>query len=200
MPRMETPSQAPIARSGSASSASANLPGRADQVVYRAYVKTVSVLSEARLTHYHQGTSHSKSSSTGQGHSGQAQVQGPSAAAAAAPKLDRWFNLVTPDIDVHKDDLKLFRTVSTFPNNPRKAEPSTIPPLLVAFILDTSDIPQGQALLWGKPNGVKVPIDTGLGIDKGKGRQGRRGGIVLEKWTFQVRYVVPFRRLSMYVY
>jgi autophagy-related protein 13 len=64
----------------------------------------------------------------------------------------------------------------------------TIPPLLVAFILDTSDLPNGQALLWNRDAG-KVPIDMGLlGSTKGKGKEKeRRTGIVLERWTLRAR-------------
>ena len=43
------------ASSGSSSVTAASQPSRADQVVYRFYVKTVSVLVEARLTHYADG-------------------------------------------------------------------------------------------------------------------------------------------------
>jgi len=67
-------------------------------------------------------------------------------------------------------------------------DPCGIPPLLIAFILDTSDLPSGQALMWNR-NGGKVTIDTGLmGTAKGKGKEKeRRTGIVLERWTFRAR-------------
>jgi len=66
--------------------------------------------------------------------------------------------------------------------------PCAIPPLLIAFILDTSDLPSGQALMWNRNSG-RMTIDTGLmgiGKAKGKEREGRTG-IVLERWTLRAR-------------
>lgn len=185
----------------SSASSSVNLSStsRADQVVHRVYLKTVSVLTEARLTHF--GGSNAAAA---------AAVAGVGAAEKDMQvKQDRWFNLVTPDLDVHKEDLQLYRAVSSFPiatpiHAPRGAVGEcTIPPLLVAFVLDTSDIPSGQALLWNRTDGeggnggtgpgipgARVPLDPLLGRQAG-GKEGeRRSGIVLERWTFQARCVL----------
>lgn len=87
-----------------------------------------------------------------------------------------------PDIDLHRQDLKLYQTISSYPQI--SGSSSGIPPLLIAFILDTSDIPAGQALLWNRGNG-KVALDPALG-GKGKGKEKEvRSGIVLERWTFR---------------
>jgi autophagy-related protein 13 len=92
------------------------------------------------------------------------------------------FNLVMPESDLHRSDLKLYQTISAYPS---AAGLSTgIPPLLIAFILDVSDLPSGQALLWSRKNG-KVSLDAGLGV-QGKGKEKEtRLGIVLERWTFR---------------
>ena len=185
----------------SSASSSTHLPSssRADQVVHRVYLKTVSVLTEGRLTHFGHGGS-------GSGANDKDKV-----------KQDKWFNLVTPDIDVHKDDLQIYRAVSSYPIDTRRAGhgygngrgigESTIPPLLVAFVLDTSDIPSGQALLWnrsdsaggavgnagqGQASGMRVPLDPLLGRHAGAVGGEKRSGIILERWTFQARYVYHF--------
>lgn len=87
-----------------------------------------------------------------------------------------------PESDLHRSDLKLYQTISAYPS---AAGPSTgIPPLLIAFILDVSDLPSGQALLWNRKGG-KVSLDPGLGV-QGKGKEKEtRSGIVLERWTFR---------------
>lgn len=62
------------------------------------------------------------------------------------------------------------------------ASRSTVPPLLIAFILDTNDIPAGQTLTWNR-GGQRVAIDPCL-VHNPAG--GRKPGIVLERWTFRV--------------
>ncbi|EJT47888.1 hypothetical protein A1Q1_03194 [Trichosporon asahii var. asahii CBS 2479] len=125
-------------------SSSSNTPSRADQITYRFYIKTVSVLVDGRVTHFGKGER----------------------------KKDRWFNLTVPDTDVHKADLTIYRQISSY---------TEVPPLMIAFILDTTDIPAGQGIIWNpRPAGdgsgasVRVPIDVG-----------KRKGIVLEQWTFK---------------
>ena len=156
---------------------------RADQVMWRFYLKTLAILGEARLTHY--------------GH----------AAGKGERKVDKWvsalpqrpsytrhtthyqFNLNTPEADVDKADLQMYRYLSAYslpkPNAPL-ANGGVIPPLLVAFVLDTSDIHHRQALMWNQGCG-KVAIDTNL-LNKGKnGDQDKQQnmGIVLERWTIR---------------
>lgn len=98
------------------------------------------------------------------------------------------FNLIIPDIDIHKADLQVYRSISSF--DPTPEGDTEIPPLLVAFILDTSDIPPSQALLWNRTSG-RIPIDTASLGGKGKGKEtDQRSGIVLERWTFQAAYVL----------
>lgn len=62
---------------------------------------------------------------------------------------------------------------------------ATIPPLLIAFILDTNDIPAGQTLLWNR-DGARVALDPSLLKQQGHGHGTRRPGIVLERWTLRV--------------
>ncbi|WWD20636.1 hypothetical protein CI109_105112 [Kwoniella shandongensis] len=158
-----------LASSSASSSQIAGQTSRQDQVLYRFYLKTVGVLVEGRLTHYGGG----------------------GGKATTEKKKDKWFNLSLPEIDLHKSDLQIYRSISSYqPYSQPEASPSdpcAIPPLLVAFILDTSDIPNGQALLWNR-NGGKVALDTGLLSAKGKGKEKEtRSGIVLERWTLKAQ-------------
>ncbi|TXT03869.1 hypothetical protein VHUM_04292 [Vanrija humicola] len=154
----------PNADATSSASSSQIAPGgvsRADQIVYRFYLKTVSVLVDGRVTHLRN---------------------------AAERKKDRWFNLTIPDTDVHKRDLAIYRSVSTsHPPNPSPdttagESRSTVPPLLISLILDTNDIPPGQTLLWNR-DGQRVALDPTL--VRPAAQPQRRPGIVLERWTFR---------------
>ncbi|WVQ70579.1 hypothetical protein IAR50_000098 [Cryptococcus sp. DSM 104548] len=164
--RADTQPPPSIASSASSSQAALNTAARADQVLYRFYLKTVAVLVESRLTHYGSQTT---------------------------DKKDRWFNLVLPEIDIHKADLQVYRSISTYQSfTPAElpspsADPCSIPPLLIAFILDTSDVPHGQTLLWNRSGG-RVALDIGSQSTKGKGKEKEeRPGIVLERWTIRAQ-------------
>lgn len=94
-------------------------------------------------------------------------------------------------MDLHRSDLRVYHSVSTYPPIPvgQLSDPTAnacaVPPLLVAFILDTSDLPSGQALLWNK-DGQKFAVDVGSSPAKGKGKEREgRTGIVLERWTMR---------------
>ncbi|KAK8850453.1 hypothetical protein IAR55_004371 [Kwoniella newhampshirensis] len=159
-----------LASSSASSSQIAGQTSRQDQVLYRFYLKTVGVLVEGRLTHY-------GGSAGGKG--------------SVEQKKDKWFNLSLPETDLHKSDLQIYRSISSYQPysqpEPSPSDPCAIPPLLVAFILDTSDIPNGQALLWNR-NGGKVALDTALLSAKGKGKEKEsRSGIVLERWTLRAQ-------------
>lgn len=88
----------------------------------------------------------------------------------------------------------MFRSISSF-TSPRAgfSEPlngGVIPPLLIAFILDISDISNGQALMWNRENS-KVTLDTAA-LSNGNGKskvkeKDQRTGIVLERWTLQAQ-------------
>ncbi|WWC92193.1 uncharacterized protein L201_007147 [Kwoniella dendrophila CBS 6074] len=161
--------------SASSSQIGTSQTSRSDQVLYRFYLKTVGVLVDGRLTHY-----------GGTGTTGKKSTE---------KKKDKWFNLMLPEVDLYKSDLQLYRSISSYqPYTESGSTPSpescTIPPLLIAFILDTSDIPNGQALLWNRREG-KIPIDVGL-AGKGKGKEKEnRSGIILERWTFQAQLPHP---------
>ncbi|KAK6906727.1 hypothetical protein I203_100714 [Kwoniella mangroviensis CBS 8507] len=160
-----------LASSSASSSQIGAQASRADQVLYRFYLKTVQVLVDGRLTHYG-GTVGKK---------------------PGDKKKDKWFNLILPEVDLYKSDLQIYRSISSYqpytePGETPSPSSCTVPPLLIAFILDTSDIPSGQALLWNR-NGAKVPIDVGLsGKGKGKGKEKEsKSGIVLERWTLRAQ-------------
>ncbi|WVQ85863.1 hypothetical protein IAT38_008031 [Cryptococcus sp. DSM 104549] len=153
--------------SASSSQTAQSSAGRADQVLYRFYLKTVGVLVEGRVTHYGKAPGDQK-------------------------KPDQWFNLLLPENDLHKADLQIFRSISSFPpyTQPElpspSSDPCSVPPLLVAFILDTTDVPNGQAIVWNRAGG-KVALDMNLLGTKGKGKEDARTGIVLERWTFRAQ-------------
>lgn len=58
-----------------------------------------------------------------------------------------------------------------------------MPPLLIAFILDTNDIPAGQTLMWNR-DGARLALDPCRVQSPANGA--KRPGIVLERWTFRV--------------
>jgi len=91
------------------------------------------------------------------------------------------FNITIPDVDIHRSDLHIYKSISSYPS-----DDGSVPPLLVAFILDTSDIPSNQALLWNRPSGRSTLDTTTMGKGKGKEKEAR-SGIILERWTFQAR-------------
>jgi len=98
------------------------------------------------------------------------------------------FNLSIPDTEVHKADLSIYRLVSEYPPLPspppgESSSRSTVPPLLIAFILDTNDIPAGQTLTWNR-DGQRVALDPCLVHSPAHGA--RKPGVVLERWTFRV--------------
>ncbi|KAL7425228.1 autophagy protein 13 [Cryptotrichosporon argae] len=145
------PTPPPELANSSASSSQMSQLSRADQISHRLYLKTVGVLVDARLTHY--------------------------GAAKAERKKDKWFNVGIHECDVHRADLQIYRSLSSY--SPAAGAP--VPPLLIAFILDTSDIPAGQTLTWTS-GGRRLRLDPGA-VRRGTG--GRAGaGIVLERWTF----------------
>ncbi|BEI87430.1 uncharacterized protein CcaverHIS019_0101480 [Cutaneotrichosporon cavernicola] len=149
------------ATSSPASSQVAWGASRADQIIYRFYLKTVAVLVDGRVTHV--------------------------SAQRGERKKDRWFNITVPDTEVHKTDLRIYRAVSSYtplPDPPAGASCSTIPPLLIAFILDTNDIPVSQTLLWNR-DGARFALDPSL-VKQSGGSGTRRPGIVLERWTLRV--------------
>ncbi|ORY26576.1 autophagy-related protein 13-domain-containing protein [Naematelia encephala] len=172
-----------LATSSASSSVTAAASSRADQVVYRFYLKTVGVLIDGRLTHYGGGN--------GRGDKERKKDKWVRSIGLDGTRADLiQFNLTLPEFELHKGDLQVFRNVSNF--QPTQAGPSvdscSVPPLLVAFILDTSDIPNGQALIWkrnGFGNGTGSAASNGIPLDKGKGKEREQSGIVLERWTFR---------------
>jgi autophagy-related protein 13 len=137
-------------------------------------MKTVDVLAESRVTHIGSGKVDKKKGRW---------VGRKRRSTCKAHLPDYQFNLTIPEFTLYHPDLQIYRSISTYSEGPPEAP--SIPPLLVAFILDTSDVPNGQALIWNRPGG-KVTIDTSLFGDKGKGNA-QRTGIVLERWTLRAR-------------
>lgn len=152
-------------------------------MLYRFYLKTVAVLVDARLTHYANVSVEKKD-----------RWVGPSIT-SQTPADRAQFNLLLPEIELYKNDLQIYRSISSYPPYTQAELPSassdtcSIPPLLIAFILDTSDVPNGQALLWNRKGG-KVALDLASLSSKmtGKGKvKEERPGIILERWTLRAQ-------------
>lgn len=159
-----------VSPGGSASPVGTN---RTDQIVHRVYIKTMGILVDGRITQSGGRSVDDKES-----------------------KKDKWvcpplsgqdvltvqFNIITPEAEIYKADLQLYKSISSYPSTSNGG--STVPPLLVAFILDTSELPSNQALMWDRESG-RVALDAGRLSGKGKGKEQR--GIVLERWTFEAK-------------
>ena len=91
---------------------------------------------------------------------------------------------------MYKNELQIYRAVSTYAPipGPSSGDNCTVPPLLVALVLDTSDIPPGQTLMWERGRG-RHPLDLGVSAPRrGKGKEkDERSGIILERWTLRAK-------------
>ena len=111
------------------------------------------------------------------------------------------FNLPLPDPEVFRPDLEAYRSLSTSFPATTSTPYAIVPPLLIAFILDVSDLPSKHALVYrrGSEGAYKVSepgsdtyrldLPSEAVKDKGKERAGggpkRSQGIVLERWTLR---------------
>ncbi|KAF9219119.1 hypothetical protein BS17DRAFT_438351 [Gyrodon lividus] len=95
---------------------------KADQIAHRFYTKLCLVVSNARTT-------------------AEPRFQG---------KLDKWFNLETPDFDVFKDHLRIYRAVSSFP---------APPPFELQVLLSIPELTTNQVLVYLAPDSSRLRID-----------------------------------------
>ncbi|KIJ16059.1 hypothetical protein PAXINDRAFT_168678 [Paxillus involutus ATCC 200175] len=95
---------------------------KADQIAHRFYTKLCLVVSNARTT-------------------AEPRSQG---------KPDKWFNLETPDFDLFKDHLRMYRAVSSSP---------TPPPFELQVLLSIPESTTNQVLVYLAPDSSRVRID-----------------------------------------
>lgn len=95
---------------------------RADQIVYHFYTKLVLAVSNARLP------------------------QEPS----AQPKIDKWFNLEIPESNLFKDNIRLYRSVSTA---------QLTPPFELQVLLSVPELSNNQVLVHVAPDSSRVRVD-----------------------------------------
>ncbi|KIJ60812.1 hypothetical protein HYDPIDRAFT_97951 [Hydnomerulius pinastri MD-312] len=95
---------------------------KADQIAHRFYTKLCLVVSNARTT-------------------AEPRSQG---------KVDKWFNLETPDSDVFRDNLRVYRAVSSSPSPP---------PFELQVLLSIPELTTNQVLVYLAPDSSRVRID-----------------------------------------
>ncbi|KAG9056858.1 hypothetical protein FS842_009378 [Serendipita sp. 407] len=117
---------------------------KADQIASRFFIKFLLILVAARST---------------------AIEQGPRSA-----KVDKWFNLETPDTDIHRDHMRAFRAISTL---------GTPPTLTLHVVLTIPELGANQAL---------VAVDA---FDARLRMEPTPRAILLETWTLSVSHPAP---------
>ncbi|KAJ9106014.1 hypothetical protein QFC19_003350 [Naganishia cerealis] len=167
---------------------------RKDQIVYRFYVKTLGVLTDARLEFPAGDVRVDKWVSP-------LRVVGRRAGSTQPDNPRPQFNLPLPDHELFRPELAPYRAISTTPSSSVHVAPlqdtpaaSLAPPLLIAFTLDASAIPAGDRLYWRPSTSPEAKVAVDLGSDrKGKRRRATSDpstaddthGIILERWTLR---------------
>lgn len=146
-------------------------PSQLDRLLYNFYTKTVAVITANRLTHWHDlgsfGSHQLGNDSALDVFSHDAHGDPRPAIEAASPatdppgtKLNTWFSLPLPELDVFKDEVRLWRHISAFVPPPALEAsietPATdaiavsgafVPPMTLDVVLDPSMLTSGQSLL-----------------------------------------------------
>lgn len=150
---------------------------RQDQIIHRFYIKTVEILTDARLTELGKVDT--------AGDAGQHEVQEAEAEEQQQRKVDKWFNIPLPDHELFRTDLLAYRDLSVV-----LAPGTSPPPLLIAFTLDLSDVPPTDAVVYVREDGMRFKVDVTRGGGGGgaaglASRSSRPTGIVLERWVLR---------------
>ncbi|KAI8970887.1 autophagy-related protein 13-domain-containing protein [Trametes punicea] len=95
---------------------------RADQIAHRLYSKLALVVNHARAT-----------------------VEPPPTA-----KVDKWFNLETPDPEIFKEHTRIYRSISSAPS---------VPPFQLQVLLCVPELATNQVLVYLAPDSSRVRID-----------------------------------------
>ncbi len=210
-PRTHHEAQPPLHRqSSSGTSAPLSQSSKLDGVLYHFYTTTANLVIQARLAHLrpflltpasdpHDPDNRPPSTPTAPSH----------------PKLSRWFGLHIPDTDVFKDELRLWRSVTSLLAMSTTGANSAVPDLIIDVMLDLSNVPHTHEvlLLTDTRSAARLCIDgRAPGQPATQLRPASRPQrIVLERWrlrfdphppesppdlsTFYKRSVVHFRAL-----
>ncbi|GAC71597.1 phosphoprotein [Moesziomyces antarcticus T-34] len=210
-PRTHHEAQPPLHRqSSSGTSAPLSQSSKLDGVLYHFYTTTANLVIQARLAHLrpflltpasdpHDPDNRPPSTPTAPSH----------------PKLSRWFGLHIPDTDVFKDELRLWRSVTSLLAMSTTGTSSAVPDLIIDVMLDLSNVPHTHEvlLLTDTRSAARLCIDgRAPGQPATQLRPASRPQrIVLERWrlrfdphppesppdlsTFYKRSVVHFRAL-----
>ncbi|KAL4063866.1 autophagy-related protein 13-domain-containing protein [Scleroderma citrinum] len=119
---------------------------KADQIAYRFYSKLTLVVNHARSTVDNRPNT----------------------------KLDKWFNLETPDSDLFRDPLRIYRTISSSAPPP--------PPFELQVLLSIPEISSNQVLVYLAPDSSRLRIDP------------TPQHIVLESWLLHFAPSTPTAR------
>ncbi|KZT71074.1 hypothetical protein DAEQUDRAFT_135657 [Daedalea quercina L-15889] len=95
---------------------------KADQITYRFYTKLSLVVHHARATFE----------------------------APAEAKVDKWFNLETPDPEIFRDQTRFYRSISTI---------HPVPPFRLQVLLCIPELANNQVLVYHAPNSSRLRID-----------------------------------------
>ncbi|KII85697.1 hypothetical protein PLICRDRAFT_45046 [Plicaturopsis crispa FD-325 SS-3] len=95
---------------------------KADQIAYRFYTKLVLVLNNARTT---------------------------TETSLRSAKVDKWFNIETPDADLFREHLRIYRSVSSSPPPP---------PLELQVLLTVPELSNNQALVYLAPDSSRLRV------------------------------------------
>ncbi|KAI9289658.1 autophagy-related protein 13-domain-containing protein [Umbelopsis sp. AD052] len=149
-----------------------------DHIIQNFYTKAAQVIVQARL-----GQIEERQASRGQ--STRRSSRGlQTRDSNTSKKANKWFNLVTEDLDVLKEDLKFWRTQAI---NPSGEEP---PPMKIDIFLDVSELSQNQILVVVDETLRRNRIDLASSATS-SGSRTTVDKILLESWTLTLNHPIP---------
>ncbi|GAA6055341.1 hypothetical protein JCM3770_005298 [Rhodotorula araucariae] len=155
---------------------------KVDQLVQHFYSKTCAVVSQARATHLAAlddlapVSPVSVAAASTSSVSADARPAGTSRRASAGAKdkvkrVNKWFNLELPDVDVFRTELKTWRNLSRLVPSPTSSFSRTsssssassalapaVPPMVLDVVLETSDLTPNQVLVLSDQRGKRLRV------------------------------------------
>lgn len=193
------PSQRQESAQGSSATPASQLT-KLDGVLYHFYTTTANLVIQSRLAHLRPSLLATPFDSVSTEHK-------PPPATGSSPqaKLSRWFGLHIPETDLFKEELRLWRSVTsllgldsnTFDASPPQT-PSKVPELIIEVLLDLSDVSTRHEVLLVTRSSTTASAPHGSTSDSRTCIDGRRPGehppsekaqrpqrIVLERWRLR---------------